>query len=88
MNDEQKLWWDQAKSDHAVFVLLRRAGVHECHMLHYFQMAAEIDRAYRVESDILDALDMLPSEQEMMWIDVALFDEASLRRGVTAGRSA
>jgi hypothetical protein len=47
MNDEQKLWWEQAKSDHAVFVLLRRAGTHECHMLHYLQMAAEkISKAY------------------------------------------
>ena len=25
MNDAQKLWWEQAKSDHAIFVLLRRA---------------------------------------------------------------
>jgi hypothetical protein len=47
MNDAQKLWWEQAKSDHAVFVLLRRAGVHECHVLHYLQMTAEkISKAY------------------------------------------
>jgi hypothetical protein len=47
MNDAQKLWWEQAKSDHAVFVLLRRGGVRECHMLHYLQMAAEkISKAY------------------------------------------
>lgn len=47
MNDEQNLWWEQAKSDHAVFVLLRGEGVHECHVLHYLQMAAEkISKAY------------------------------------------
>jgi len=47
MNDEQKLWWDQAKSDHAVFVLLRGAGVRECHMLQHLQMSAEkISKAY------------------------------------------
>ena len=41
MNDAQELWWNQAKSDYAAFVCLRRAGLHECHMLHYLQMAAE-----------------------------------------------
>jgi len=41
MNDPQRLWWEQAKSDHTAFVCLRRAGVHECHMLHYLQMATE-----------------------------------------------
>ena len=47
MNYEQKLWWEQAKSDHTAFLCLRRAGVHECHMLHYLQMAAEkISKAY------------------------------------------
>jgi hypothetical protein len=47
MNEAQKLWWEQAKSDHAAFICLRRAGVHECHMLHYLQMAAEkISKAY------------------------------------------
>jgi hypothetical protein len=47
MNRAQKLWWEQAKSDHAAFITLRRAGIHECHMLHYLQMAAEkISKAY------------------------------------------
>ena len=47
MNQAQQLWWEQAKSDQAAFVCLRRAGVHECHMLHYLQMAAEkISKAY------------------------------------------
>jgi hypothetical protein len=47
MNDAQRLWWEQAKSDHAVFVYLRGAPIHECHALHYLQMAAEkISKAY------------------------------------------
>jgi hypothetical protein len=47
MNTAQRLWWEQAKSDYAVFDLLRRTGVHECHVLHYLQMAAEkISKAY------------------------------------------
>jgi HEPN domain-containing protein len=47
MNEAQELWWEQAKSDLAVFVCLRRVGVHPCHMLHYLQMAAEkISKAY------------------------------------------
>jgi hypothetical protein len=41
MNPEQKLWWRQAESDHSVFVHLRRAGIPECHLLHYLQMATE-----------------------------------------------
>ena len=47
MNNEQKLWWKQARSDHALFVQLRGAGVHECHLLHYLQMATEkVSKAY------------------------------------------
>src|SRR5437879_5727014 len=47
MNEAQKLWWEQAKSDHAVFVFLRGRPVHECHVLHYLQMTAEkISKAY------------------------------------------
>ena len=47
MNDAQELWWRQARSDHAVFVQLRRAGGHECHLLHYLQMATEkLSKAY------------------------------------------
>jgi hypothetical protein len=47
MNKAQELWWKQAQSDHAAFVCLRQAGVHECHMLHYLQMATEkISKAY------------------------------------------
>ena len=47
MNDPQRLWWTQAQSDHATFVHLRRAGAHECHQLHYLQMATEkLSKAY------------------------------------------
>lgn len=47
MNQAQELWWRQAQSDHAVFVRLRRAGAHECHLLHYLQMATEkLSKAY------------------------------------------
>ncbi len=47
MNTYQELWWRQAKSDHAVFVLLRRQGAAQCHSLHFLQMATEkIAKAY------------------------------------------
>ncbi|QDV13955.1 hypothetical protein CA51_38470 [Rosistilla oblonga] len=41
MNEAQSLWWQQAKSDHEVFELLRGEGVPACHSLHYLQMATE-----------------------------------------------
>src|SRR5579862_172631 len=41
MNRYQELWWQQAKSDHDAFALLRREGGAECHLLHYLQMATE-----------------------------------------------
>lgn len=47
MNSYQTLWWQQAKSDHETFVLLRREGAVQCHSLHYLQMATEkIAKAY------------------------------------------
>jgi hypothetical protein len=47
MNDFQRIWWQQAKSDHEVFLLLRRQGTHPCHLLHYLQMATEkLAKAY------------------------------------------
>jgi HEPN domain-containing protein len=47
MNEAQRLWWNQARSDHALFVRLRREGVHDCHLLHYLQMATEkLSKAY------------------------------------------
>ncbi len=41
MNDYQKLWWEQAKSDFSVFVLLSKQPVSPCHLLHYLQMSTE-----------------------------------------------
>jgi hypothetical protein len=41
MTEEQRLWQVQAQSDHAALVVLRRAGVHDCHLLHYLQMVTE-----------------------------------------------
>ena len=47
MNDAQELWWRQARSDHALFVQLRGAGAHDCHLLHYVQTATEkLSKAY------------------------------------------
>ncbi len=47
MNGYQKLWWEQAKSDHSVFLLIRRSGIAQCHALHYLQMVTEkIAKAY------------------------------------------
>ena len=47
MNKEQSLWWCQAKSDYTVYLHLRKSGIHECHLLHYLQMASEkIGKAY------------------------------------------
>lgn len=47
MNDAQRIWWRQAQSDHAIFAQLRRAGAHECHLLHYLQMSTEkLSKAY------------------------------------------
>jgi hypothetical protein len=47
MNRAQELWWKQARSDLDLFIMLRRAGVHECHVLHYLQMATEkLSKAY------------------------------------------
>src|ERR1700683_2930283 len=47
MKTEQRLWWKQAQSDHAIFVQLRGLGAHECHLLHYLQMATEkLSKAY------------------------------------------
>jgi hypothetical protein len=47
MNSFQDVWWQQARSDHRVFELLRGQGVAQCHSLHYLQMATEkIAKAY------------------------------------------
>ena len=47
MNNAQELWRLQAQSDHSLFVRLRTMGAHECHLLHYLQMATEkLSKAY------------------------------------------
>jgi len=47
MNDFQRLWWEQASSDHEVLMKLRRQGVAPCHQLHYLQMVTEkLSKAY------------------------------------------
>jgi hypothetical protein len=47
MNSFQQLWWQQAQSDHAVLLMLRRNGAPACHQLHYLQMITEkLGKAY------------------------------------------
>ena len=47
MNHYQGLWWQQARSDHALLLRLRRQDVNPCHQLHYLQMVTEkISKAY------------------------------------------
>jgi hypothetical protein len=47
MNDAQRLWWEQARSDLTVFKQLRKLGAPPCHLLHYLQMATEkLSKAY------------------------------------------
>lgn len=47
MNESQRCWWEQAKSDYAVLALLRRSGGAPCHQLHYLQMVTEkLSKAY------------------------------------------
>lgn len=41
MNEFQQVWWEQAKSDFAVFEKMRGDGTSSCHVLHYFQMSTE-----------------------------------------------
>ncbi len=41
MNSFQEVWWQQAKSDHEAFVLIRSQGMAQCHSLHYLQMVTE-----------------------------------------------
>lgn len=41
------MWWEQATSDHAILLLLRRVGAKPCHQLHYLQMVTEkLSKAY------------------------------------------
>ena len=47
MNACQDLWWQQARADHAVLLLLRRQSAAPCHQLHYLQMVTEkLSKAY------------------------------------------
>ena len=47
MNSFQEVWWQQAKSDHEAFLLIRGQGIAQCHSLHYLQMVTEkIAKAY------------------------------------------
>jgi hypothetical protein len=47
MNEYQRLWWEQTRSDHSVLLLLRRTGAATCHQLHYLQMVTEkLGKAY------------------------------------------
>jgi len=41
MNKPQRLWWEQTKSDHEVFILIRSTGLARCQALHYLQMVTE-----------------------------------------------
>jgi hypothetical protein len=47
MNRQQEVWWQQALSDHKAFVVLRREGSAQCHLLQHLQMATEkLAKAY------------------------------------------
>jgi hypothetical protein len=47
MNSQQRVWWEQAQSDHAAFVVVRGHGLAPCHALHYLQMVTEkLAKAY------------------------------------------
>ena len=47
MNKYQQYWWEQARSDHQILVVLRRRGDAPCHQLHYLQMVTEkLAKAY------------------------------------------
>ena len=41
VNPPQRLWWEQACSDHAILGLLRVNNAAPCHQLHYLQMVSE-----------------------------------------------
>jgi hypothetical protein len=47
MNEQQRLWLVQARSDYRMFNELRHHSVPICHILHYLQMSAEkLAKAY------------------------------------------
>lgn len=47
MNQPQRFWWEQARSDHDILILLRTNAAAPCHQLHYLQMTSEkLAKAY------------------------------------------
>lgn len=47
MTELQRLWWQQASSDHKIYRMLRAANTESCHQLHYLQMTMEkLAKAY------------------------------------------
>ncbi len=47
MNGYQAIWWEQARSDHSILILMRERRLPPCHQLHYLQMVTEkLGKAY------------------------------------------
>ena len=47
MTAAQRVWWEQARSDYAVLLILQREPAGPCHQLHYLQMTTEkLAKAY------------------------------------------
>ena len=47
MNSQQRLWFEQTRSDHSVLMLLRKQDAAPCHQLQYLQMVTEkLGKAY------------------------------------------
>lgn len=47
MNDYQRVWWEQTRSDLWILNLLRKGSAAPCHQLHYIQMLTEkLGKAY------------------------------------------
>ena len=47
MNNYQRCWWEQARSDYVALIAIRRQGAAPCHHLHYLQMVTEkLSKAY------------------------------------------
>lgn len=53
MTPIQHLWWEQARSDYDVLMLMRNAGSPPCQQLHYLQMVTEkVGKAYLWRNDV------------------------------------
>lgn len=47
MKEQQRLWWEQVRADHAVLAMLRKQDAAPCQHLHYLQMVTEkLGKAY------------------------------------------